>query len=125
MRRAQGTVHATAACSPTRAILLTGTDSHIAGVGCMSEQKASGIDRWNVKGHEGYLNHDVVALPELLKEAGYHTLISGKWWVSTFRSMLELTLYRHLGLKAENNPAERGFDRSLALLPVCLVTEPY
>ncbi|RSH95516.1 hypothetical protein EHS25_000608 [Saitozyma podzolica] len=96
--------HATAACSPTRAILLTGTDNHIAGVGCMSEMKASGGQRWNVKGHEGYLNHDVVALPELLQEAGYHTLISGKW---------------HLGLKPENNPASRGFDRSLALLPGC------
>ncbi|GFZ51561.1 Uncharacterized sulfatase [Saitozyma sp. JCM 24511] len=96
--------HATAACSPTRAILLTGTDNHIAGVGCMSEMKASGGQRWNVKGHEGYLNHDVVALPELLQEAGYHTLISGKW---------------HLGLKPENNPASRGFDRSFALLPGC------
>ena len=46
----------------------------------------------------------MVALPELLQEAGYHTLISGKW---------------HLGLKPENNPAARGFDRSLALLPGC------
>ena len=96
--------HATAACSPTRSILLTGTDNHLAGVGCMSEQKAAGGQRWNVKGHEGYLNHDVVAVSELLQEAGYHTLISGKW---------------HLGLKTENNPAQRGFDRSVALLPGC------
>lgn len=47
-------------------------------------------------------SHDVAALPELLQDAGYHTLISGKW---------------HLGLRPENNPAARGFDRSFALLP--------
>ena len=44
----------------------------------------------------------IVALPELLQEGGYHTVMSGKW---------------HLGLKEENNPASRGFDRSIALLP--------
>ena len=80
----------------------------------MSEQKPAGGQRWNVKGHEGYLNHDVsimrhsalmlqvVAFPESLQAAGYQTLLSEKW---------------HLGLKPENNPAARGFDRSLALLP--------
>lgn len=29
--------HAAAACSPTRSMLLTGTDHHIAGIGAMSE----------------------------------------------------------------------------------------
>lgn len=47
-------------------------------------------------------SHDVAAVSELLQDAGYHTLISGKW---------------HLGLRPENNPAARGFDRSFALLP--------
>lgn len=47
-------------------------------------------------------SHDVAALSELLQDGGYHTLISGKW---------------HLGLRPENNPAARGFDRSFALLP--------
>ena len=37
-----------------------------------------------------------------MQEGGYHTLISGKW---------------HLGFKPDFNPAARGFDRSLALLP--------
>lgn len=49
-------------------------------------------------------SHDVAALSELLQDGGYHTLLSGKW---------------HLGLRPENNPAERGFDRSFALLPGC------
>jgi arylsulfatase len=36
-------------------MLLSGTDNHIAGVGVMSEQKARDPDRWNTKGHEGFL----------------------------------------------------------------------
>jgi len=48
------------------------------------------------------IDFDVAALPELLRDHGYHTLLSGKW---------------HLGLRKETNPAARGFDRSFALLP--------
>lgn len=33
--------HTAAACSPTRAMLLSGTDNHISGVGVMSEQKGA------------------------------------------------------------------------------------
>ena len=51
-----------------------------------------------------FSDFDVAALPELLQDAGYHTLLSGKW---------------HLGLRNETNPAARGFDRSFALLPGC------
>ncbi|KAK5175744.1 uncharacterized protein LTR77_000883 [Saxophila tyrrhenica] len=91
-----------AACSPTRAMLLSGTDNHIAGLGIMNEQKGMDPERWDVPGHEGYLNHSVAALSELLQDGGYHTLMSGKW---------------HLGLKPEHNPHVRGFDRSYALLP--------
>jgi arylsulfatase A-like enzyme len=50
------------------------------------------------------IDRDVAALPELLKDAGYLTLMSGKW---------------NLGLKPENGPSARGFDRSFALLPGC------
>jgi arylsulfatase A-like enzyme len=53
-------------------------------------------------GYEGYLNHRVAALPEILRDGGYHTMISGKW---------------HLGLTKERSPLARGFERSLALLP--------
>ncbi|KAJ6594183.1 alkaline-phosphatase-like protein [Mycena capillaripes] len=96
--------HTAAACSPTRSMLLSGTDNHIAGVGVMAEQRPFNLNRWNVPGHEGYLNLRVATLPELLQDNGYHTLISGKW---------------HLGLKPEYLPDQRGFDRSFALLPGC------
>ncbi|KAI5284449.1 hypothetical protein KEM54_001327 [Ascosphaera aggregata] len=68
--------HTASACTPTRSMLLSGTDNHIAGVGAMIEsiqefQKGK-------PGYEGYLNDKVVALPELMRDAGYYTFMSGK-----------------------------------------------
>ena len=90
--------HAASACSPTRAMLLTGTDHHLAGIGAMAEFSDQKIRR--NPGYEGHLNQRVAALPELLRDAGYHTLISGKW---------------HLGRTAETSAAARGFERSFIL----------
>ncbi len=92
--------HSAPACSPTRAMLLTGTDHHVAGIGTMLEVAAPGFR--GAPGYEGYLNDRVVALPELLRDAGYLTLMSGKW---------------HLGNTIERSPWARGFERSFALLP--------
>ena len=92
--------HTAPTCSPTRSMLLTGTDHHIAGIGTMAE--ALTPDLIGKPGYEGHLNDRVVALPELLREAGYQTLMSGKW---------------HLGLTAELAPHARGFERSFSLLP--------
>jgi arylsulfatase len=92
--------HSAPACSPTRAMLLTGTDHHIAGIGTMLEVAIPGFQ--GAPGYEGYLNNRVVALPELLRDAGYLTLMSGKW---------------HLGDTIETSPWARGFERSFALLP--------
>jgi arylsulfatase A-like enzyme len=92
--------HSAPACSPTRAMLLTGTDHHIAGIGTMLEVALPGFQ--GAPGYEGYLNDRVVALPELLRDAGYLTLMSGKW---------------HLGSTIDRSPWARGFERSFALLP--------
>ncbi len=92
--------HSAPACSPTRSMLLTGTDHHIAGIGTMLEVTPPGFQP--PPGYEGYLNDRVVALPELLRDAGYLTLMSGKW---------------HLGLTIDRSPWARGFERSFALLP--------
>ncbi|KAJ5289190.1 hypothetical protein N7478_002220 [Penicillium angulare] len=99
--------HTAAACSPTRAMLMSGTDAHLGGLGCLIESRASekGGKRWNGKaGYEGYLNSDVATLPEILGDNGYFTAISGKW---------------HLGLRASQGPSERGFQKAFAMLPGC------
>lgn len=91
--------HSASACSPTRVMLMTGVDHHLAGIGAMPETLAPGFDP--PPGYEGYLNDQVVSVAELLRDAGYRTLISGKW---------------HLGHSHDRSPHARGFDRSFALL---------
>ena len=88
-----------ASCSPTRSVLLSGVDMHQNGLGNMDEWAAP--NQWGVDGYEGVLNNRVVTLPQLLKDAGYHTYMVGKW---------------HMGKKPEQIPAARGFERDFTLL---------
>ncbi len=74
-------------CSPTRAALLTGRYPDLVGV--------PGVIRTHAENNWGYLNPRAVLLPQVLKPAGYHTAIIGKW---------------HLGLESPNTPNDRGFD---------------
>ena len=48
-------------CSPTRTMLLSGIDHHLAGMGTMSEDIVS--NQVGKPGYEGYLNDRVVPLP--------------------------------------------------------------
>ncbi|KAK5173660.1 uncharacterized protein LTR77_002341 [Saxophila tyrrhenica] len=96
--------HVAAACSPTRAMLMTGTDHHLTGLGQLAEMVRNSPAHQGKPGHEGYLTDRVAAMPELLRDGGYYTMMAGKW---------------HLGLKPEYGPKARGFDRSFSLLPGC------
>ena len=89
--------HAT--CSPTRSILLSGVDTHLNGLGNMDEWTAP--NQRGVDGYEGNLNNRVVTLPQMLKDAGYHTYMVGKW---------------HMGKQPDQIPAARGFERDFSLL---------
>jgi len=87
-------------CSPTRSMMLSGTDNHVAGVGNMAEFMAP--NQAGNPGYEGVLNDRVAPIPALLQEAGYNTFMAGKW---------------HLGEEPDHWPAARGFMRDLTLLP--------
>jgi arylsulfatase A-like enzyme len=86
-------------CSPTRSMLLSGTDNHLAGVGVMNGPTRP--DHMNQPGYVGYLNFRVASLADLMSDAGYNTYMAGKW---------------HLGAEVENGPHARGFKRSFVSL---------
>jgi arylsulfatase len=95
--------HTAASCSPTRAMLLSGTDAHIAGLGGMAERMNRFPEIFKDRpGYEGYLNFKIAALPEIMQDNGYFTVMSGKW---------------HLGLEKELSPSARGFTKVLTTLP--------
>lgn len=91
--------YANMTCSPTRAMLFSGTDSHVAGLGVMGAPRNPA--QRGQPGYEGYLNFRVASLADLLRDAGYRTYMTGKW---------------HLGTEVETGPAARGFDRSFVSL---------
>jgi arylsulfatase len=92
--------HSAPACSPTRAMLMSGTDPHLAGIGAMSDTLRP--DFPGAPGYEGFLHERIATIAELLGNGGYRSIMSGKW---------------HLGDAPEHWPAARGFERSFALLP--------
>jgi arylsulfatase A-like enzyme len=83
---------------PTSAMLLTGVDHHVAGM--------ARIRRWvapktvGEPGYEERLGNNVVTLASLLRGAGYHTSMAGRW---------------ELGDAAGQRPPDRGFEHSFAL----------
>lgn len=90
--------HTAPLCAPTRAMLLSGNNNHVAG---MARQHRRDLAGHSVPGYEASLSDRITPLPELLRDAGYHTYTVGKW---------------HLGLTAETSPHAAGFTRSFSLL---------
>ena len=85
-------------CAATRAMLLSGNNNHVAGLGRMH---ATGPVQAHLPGYGGYLSDLVAPLPLLLGNSGYRTYMVGKW---------------HLGFEAEHSPKAAGFERSFSLL---------
>jgi len=79
----------TGRCCPSRASILTGLYPHQANIGHMAGDTG-------VKGYRDFLSFNSVTIAEVLKTAGYRTMMTGKW---------------HLGWRDEGAPPARGFDR--------------
>lgn len=91
--------HTAANCAPARAMLLTGVDSHLAGVPNIPEMLAP-QQRVHAN-YQGVLGDNVVTVATLLEDAGYHTYMAGKW---------------HLGMEPHKRPSRRGFARTMAMM---------
>jgi len=89
----------TARCCPTRASLMTGLHPHETGIGHMTNPPDSNRHDFGPQfpGYRGALNRNCVTIAEVLKSAGYATLMTGKW---------------HLGMATKDLwPLQRGFER--------------
>jgi len=58
-------------CSPARAMLMSGIDHHLAGLGNMAEMMNPALtpEHMGAPGYEGWLGERVAALPELMQAA--------------------------------------------------------
>lgn len=83
-----------ARCCPSRAALMTGNYPHRVGMGNMT----GGKPRPDFPGYSDRVNADTPFLPSVMKQAGYTTLMAGKW---------------HL---AQPDPIARGFDEFYGML---------
>ena len=96
-----------ARCCPTRASLLTGLNPQQAGVGHM-------VVNMGVPSYQGYLNDNCVTIAEVLKDAGYRTLMAGKWHVGGEQATLPDDWYPDM--PGYPTPRGRGFDRFYGIL---------
>ena len=96
-------------CCPTRASLLTGLYPHQAGIGGMTFD-------WGTPGYQGELAENTATIAEVLSDAGYRTLMAGKWHLSLTKDSPKNALWvsHRLDLGRFSNPDSypvgRGFD---------------
>ncbi|MEP4036405.1 arylsulfatase [Pseudophaeobacter sp.] len=97
-----------ARCCPTRASLLTGLYPHDAGVGHMGANLGT-------PAYQGFLRNDGATIAEHLRDAGYRTLMSGKWHVAGDFDARDYDSWRP-GEVEHPTPRQRGFDRFYGIM---------
>jgi len=92
-----------ARCCPTRASLMTGLHPHQTGIGHMTNSPGNQFaEDWGTDAYRGTMNKKSVTLGEVMRSAGYHTYMTGKW---------------HLGMVSRDMwPLQRGFDKFYGIL---------
>jgi arylsulfatase/uncharacterized sulfatase len=93
-----GNYHTSPLCAPSRAMLLTGVDNHLTGIGTIPEIVTA--TQSEQAGYSMVFVPQIRTVADKLREAGYQTYMTGKW---------------HLGNEGEQLPVHHGFDRSFAL----------
>lgn len=92
--------HTGPTCAVTRAMLLSGQNNHVAGMG-IQDGLLTNSPMIGKPGYESNLSDRIIPVSQLLQESGYFTYTTGKW---------------HLGKREEDSPQQKGFDRSFNLL---------
>ena len=91
--------HTSPICAPTRCMILSGNNNHVAGMGSMFSVDST--SRAGKPGYEHHLSDRIVTISQLLKDGGYQTFMAGKW---------------HVGSSDAHTPYARGFEKSFSLL---------
>lgn len=95
--------HTTAICSPTRAALLTGRNSHSVHMGLFPTTAIG------APGYDGYMPFEKATIAEILRENGYNTYAVGKWHLTPASDATAIGPFNRW-------PTGRGFDHFYGFL---------
>lgn len=95
--------HTTAICSPTRAALMTGRNSHSVHMGLFPNTAIG------APGYDGYMPFEKATIAEILRENGYNTYAVGKWHLTPVSDATAVGPFNRW-------PTGRGFDHYYGFL---------
>ena len=110
-------------CCPSRAALMTGLYPQQAGIGNMMEDRG-------LPGYRGELNDRCVTIAEVLRGAGYHTLMAGKWHLCHIhfdgKRQLNFESSEPFWDNKADWPLQRGFEEFYGTIHgVCSYFDPF